>query len=61
MHWWSEPGETICDPFAGSATIPLAADRQQRIGIGIEIEPTYVALARDRILNDQGLFAEAKA
>ena len=42
-------GETILDPFCGSGTIPLAAHRHRRHSIGIEIDPLYAALARERI------------
>ena len=52
MEWlvdcWSEPGETVLDPFCGSGTIPIAADRMLRHGIGIEIEPHYVEAAIER-------------
>lgn len=56
VDWWSERGETILDPFCGSGTIPLAADRMQRHGIGIEIEGQYTALAQQRIAGDAPLF-----
>ena len=59
VSWWSDPGETVVDPFCGSGTIPLAAHRQQRNGIGIEIEPAYVAIAEQRIAQDAPLFAAA--
>lgn len=58
VNWWSDPGETIIDPFCGSGTIPLAADRMQRHGIGIEIESDYLAIAERRRQHDQGMFAE---
>lgn len=58
VSWWSEPGETILDPFCGSGTIPLAAHRQGRHGIGIEINPGYVEIAERRIAADAPLFAE---
>jgi site-specific DNA-methyltransferase (adenine-specific) len=59
VDWWALPGETVLDPFCGSGTIPLAADRMQRHGVGIEIAPEYVALARARAAGDAPLFAEA--
>lgn len=49
VDWWSLPGETVLDPFCGSGTIPLAAALMQRHAIGIEVDPGYAALARDRI------------
>jgi hypothetical protein len=59
VDWWSERGDTILDPFCGSGTIPLAAAHMQRKGIGIEINPEYVALAQERIRTDAPLFAES--
>lgn len=58
VDWWSMPGEIILDPFCGSGTIPLAAERMQRHGIGIEIIDSYVNIARARAANDAPLFAE---
>ncbi len=59
VDWWSLPGETILDPFSGSGTIPLAADRMQRHGIGIELKADFVDLSRARIAADAPLLAEA--
>lgn len=39
------PGELVVDPFLGSGTTLLAAERTQRRCVGIEIEPGYVDLA----------------
>lgn len=58
IGWWSVPGETVLDPFCGSGTIPLAAERMQRSGIGIEIEERFVEIARRRISSDAPLFNE---
>jgi site-specific DNA-methyltransferase (adenine-specific) len=52
VSWWSEPGETVLDPFCGSGTIPLAAARMGRVGIGIEIEDEYIEIAHRRIACD---------
>ena len=49
---------TVLDPFAGAGTTLLVADRLQRHGIGIELNPAYAAMARNRITRDAGLFAE---
>jgi hypothetical protein len=49
VRWWSLPGETICDPFAGSGQTGVAAVEQGRRFVGIEIDPEYCALARRRI------------
>ena len=47
----------VLDPFAGSGTVGLVADRLGRDAILIEISPEYAAMARKRIDDDAGLFA----
>lgn len=61
VNWWTDFGERVVDPFSGSGTIPLAADRMQRHGVGIEIEERYCDLARARAAHDQGMFLECLA
>jgi hypothetical protein len=53
------PGDAwrLLDPFSGAGTTALVADRLQRHGIGIELNSTYGALARNRIVDDAPLFA----
>lgn len=41
----SERGQHVLDPFLGSGTTLLAAERTGRLARGIELEPTYVDLA----------------
>lgn len=41
----SMPGDVVFDPFLGSGTTLIAAERTRRICHGIEIEPTFVDLA----------------
>lgn len=54
----SKPGQCILDPFAGSGTTGVVADRLGRDFIGIELNADYAALARRRIANVSGpLFA----
>jgi site-specific DNA-methyltransferase (adenine-specific) len=48
---FSYVGDTVLDPFAGSGTTLLAAMMHNRQAIGIEIEPAYCELARQRILH----------
>lgn len=42
----------VLDPFAGSGTTLVAARRQGRRAIGIELSPRYADMARDRIVSD---------
>jgi len=45
----SRPGDLVLDPFAGSGTTLAVAKRLGRRWLGIEREPRYVELARDRL------------
>ena len=44
------PGGVVLDPFLGSGTTIAVAEELGRVGIGIELNPTYLELARQRIL-----------
>jgi len=57
----SRPGDTVLDPFGGAGTTGLVADRLNRNAILIELNPTYAAMAGDRIQSDAPLFAEVFA
>ena len=45
----TRPGELVLDPFCGTGTTGAVAKRLGRRFIGIERDPAYAALARDRI------------
>jgi len=45
----SKQGDTILDPFMGSGTTGVVAKRYNRNFIGIEIDPAYFQMAKDRI------------
>jgi hypothetical protein len=49
---------TCLDPFAGSFTTSLVAERLQRDSISIELSQEYVEMGRRRIESDAGLFAQ---
>lgn len=53
----SKPGDVILDPFCGSGTTGAMALKLGRSFIGIELNPDYVALARDRISGANSLFS----
>ncbi|MCA9022426.1 MAG: DNA methyltransferase, partial [Planctomycetaceae bacterium] len=42
-------GETILDPFAGSGSTIVTAEKMGKTGIGVELSEEYAALARQRI------------
>jgi DNA modification methylase len=48
----------VLDPFLGSGTTALVADRLGRDAIGIELNPTYAAMARTRIEADAPMVSE---
>jgi DNA modification methylase len=45
----SRRGDSVYDPFRGSGTTLLAAHQLGRIGYGMEIEPSYVAVTLERM------------
>jgi site-specific DNA-methyltransferase (adenine-specific) len=45
---WSNPGDIVLDPFAGSGTTLKAAKELGRRWVGIEVNPAYVELCRQR-------------
>jgi DNA modification methylase len=51
----SAEGTTVLDPFAGAGTTGLVACRHNRDFIGIELNPEYAQMARNRIHDDAPL------
>ena len=51
----SERGDCVLDPFLGSGTTVIAAEKTGRIGLGVELDPKYVdgAIRRWQRLTDQ--------
>jgi len=51
----SKPGDTVLDPFSGSGTTGMVALRHDRSYIGLELNPEYAELSRNRIRDDAPL------
>lgn len=49
---------TVLDPFMGSGTVGLVADRMGRDAIGIDLNPGYGTMANRRVTDDSPLFAQ---
>jgi len=45
----SNPGDLVCDPFAGSGSTAIACHRLGRRFIGIERDPVYFEMAKTRL------------
>lgn len=45
----SREGDTILDPFVGSGTTVIAAEKLDRVGIGIELDAEYIDIANARL------------
>lgn len=48
-------GGIVLDPFAGSGTTMEVAVKNRRLGIGIELNPDYIALANKRLREPLGI------
>lgn len=51
----SPVGGTVLDPFSGAGTTGMVALRNSRSYIGLELNPEYAALSRERIRDDAPL------
>lgn len=49
IRLFTRPGHVVLDPFLGSGTTCIAAQSTERVGIGIEVNPDYVEIARQRL------------
>ena len=50
IRMFSFVGDTVLDPFVGTGTTMVAAAQAARNSIGVEIDPSYYALARERLV-----------
>ena len=53
IRLFSFVGDTVLDPFAGTATTSVAAMNAGRSSIANELEPKYLALAKERLYRTQ--------
>ena len=64
MQWLcrlvTPPGGIVLDPFAGSGSTGVAADREGFDAIIVELSPAYAEIARKRLEKDAGLFANVE-
>jgi DNA modification methylase len=51
-------GGTVLDPFGGSGTTGMVADRLNRNSILVELNDDYVQIAKNRIETDGGMFVD---
>lgn len=62
MQWLcrlvTPPGGLVLDPFMGSGSTLIAADREGFNAIGMELDPEYAEIARRRLYADCPLFVE---
>lgn len=52
IQWWTFPGDKVLDPFCGTGTTLVAAQRLGREWLGIEINERYVSMAENRLRNE---------
>lgn len=59
LHMTTLPGDTVVDPFCGSGTTLIAAERLQRRWIGGDISDVALTIAEDRIADAGGSIERA--
>lgn len=56
----SEEGDTVLDPFTGSGTVAVVANRHGRNFVGTELNPAYAEIARERITASSPMFNQVE-
>ena len=56
----SAEGDTVLDPFTGSGTVAVVANRHGRNFVGTELSSEYAEIARERIVNSAPMFNEVE-
>lgn len=59
IECFTRVGMTVLDPFVGVGTTVIAAQKLNRSGIGIELNPEYVEIAMSR-LQQQTLYQDSE-
>lgn len=59
IELFSHEGELVIDPFVGSGTTLLAAQDLNRNAVGFDLQESYIALCRERLIQDN-LFNSAQ-
>src|SRR3989338_2150640 len=49
VRFFTKPGAIVLDPFLGTGSTLVACHRQQRHGIGVELQKKYADIARERL------------
>jgi DNA modification methylase len=57
IRMFSFVGDTVLDPFMGTGTTNLAAQKWGRNSIGVELEPSYFKMAESRLRRKQMSFS----
>ncbi len=61
VQMFSFTGDTVLDPFCGTATTMVASLQHGRSSIGVELDGEYCKLAASRLMNEsQSLFGKAQ-
>jgi len=60
VRMFSFVDDTVLDPFSGTGTTLLAAAKSGRNAIGVDIDPAYARIARDRLRRLGDLFSRPK-
>jgi len=56
----SQEGDTVLDPFTGSGTVAVVANRLGRNFVGTELNPEYGEIAKERITNADPMFNQVE-
>ncbi len=46
---FSEKGDIVLDPFCGRGTTVLEANQQNRIGLGVDVSPLALEIAKSKL------------